>query len=86
MYERVFEKRIEKDSHMAEIVHPDMKSFFTGKESFHLIDAEHRNTKQMISIGTRHNTYHLFLSEVAVKRKWQNFYQTISVMHDRCRQ
>ena len=71
---------------MAEIVHPDMKALFAGKESFHILDAKHRNAKQMISIGTRHNTCHLFLGEVAAERKRRSFYKTIGMMRDRWRQ
>lgn len=74
MDERVFKKCIEKDNHMAEIVHTNMKALFAGKESLHILDVEHRNAKQMISIGTRHNTCHLFLSEVAAERKRRGFY------------
>ena len=71
---------------MAKIVHPDMKPLFTGKESFHILNAEHRNAKQMISIGTRHNTCHLFLSEVAAERKRWGISHLIGAMHDWCRQ
>lgn len=84
--ERVFEKCIEKDNHMAEIVHLDMKALFAGKESLHILDAKHRNAKQMISIGTRHNTCHLFLSEVAAERKRRSIRHLIGTIHDRCRQ
>ena len=71
---------------MAEIVHLDMKALFAGKESLHILDAKHRNAKQMISIGTRHNTCHLFLGEVAAERKRRSFYKTIGMMRDRWRQ
>ena len=71
---------------MTKIIHPDMKALFTGKESFHILDAKHRNAKQMISIGTRHNTCHLFLGEVAAERKRRSFYKTIGMMRDRWRQ
>ncbi len=71
---------------MAEIVHPDMKALLAGKESFHILDAEHRNAKQMISIGTRHNTCHLFLSEVAAERKRWGICHLIGTMHDWYRQ
>lgn len=40
----------------------------------------------MISIGTRHNTCHLFLGEIAAERKWRGFYKTISMMRNRWRQ
>lgn len=40
----------------------------------------------MISIGTRHNTCHLFLSEVAAERKRRGFYKTIGMMLGRYRQ
>ena len=75
-----------KNSHMTKIVYPDMKPLFTGKESFHILDAECRNAKQMISIGTRHNTCHLFLSEVAAERKRRSIRHLIGTIHDRCRQ
>ena len=71
---------------MTKIIHPDMKALFAGKESFHILDAKHRNAKQMISIGTRHNTCHLFLGEVAAERKRRSFYKTIGMMRDRWRQ
>jgi len=48
--ERVFEKCIEKDNHMAEIVHLDMKALFAGKESLHILDAKHR--KIVLFVGT----------------------------------
>ena len=63
-----------------------MKALFTGKESFHILDAKHRNAKQMISIGTRHNTCHLFLSEITAERKRRGFDKTIGMMLDRWRQ
>ena len=71
---------------MTKIIHPDMKALLAGKESFHILDAKHRNAKQMISIGTRHNTCHLFLGEVAAERKRRSFYKTIGMMRDRWRQ
>lgn len=71
---------------MAEIVHPDMKALLAGKESLHILDAERRNAKQMISIGTRHNTCHLFLSEVAAERKRRGICHLSGTMHDCCRQ
>ena len=40
----------------------------------------------MISIGTRHNTCHLFLGEVAAERKRRGFYKTIGMMLCRYRQ
>lgn len=40
----------------------------------------------MISIGTRHNTYHLFLGEIAAERKRRGFYKAIGMMRDRWRQ
>lgn len=40
----------------------------------------------MISIGTRHNTCHLFLSEVAAERKRRSFYIPTYMMFDRWRQ
>lgn len=40
----------------------------------------------MISIGTRHNTCHLFLGEIAAERKRRSFYKTIGMMLDRWRQ
>ena len=58
---------------MAKIVHLDMKALFAGKKSFYILDVEHR-AKQMISIGTRHNTRHLFLSEVVAEGKRWCFY------------
>ena len=70
---------------MAEIVHPDMKALFAGKKSIHILDAEHRNAKQMISIGTRHNTCHLFPGEIAAERKRWSFYKTIGMMLGRYR-
>ena len=84
--ERIFEKRIEKNSHMAKIVYPDMELLFAGKESFHILDAKCRNAKQMISIGTSHNTCHLFSSEVAAERKRWGISFLIGAMHDWCRQ
>ena len=71
---------------MAEIVHPDMKALLAGKESLHILDAEHRNAKQMISIGTRNNTCHLFLSEIAAERKRWGICHLSGTMHDWCRQ
>lgn len=75
-----------KNSHMTKIVYPDMKPLFTGKESFHILDAECRNAKQMISIGTRHNTCHLFLSEVASERKRWGICHLIGAVLDWWRQ
>ena len=66
--ERVFEQRVEQGCHMAHIVYPDMKALLAGKESFHIFDTR-GNTKQMVSIGTRHNTCHLFTGEVATERE-----------------
>ena len=40
----------------------------------------------MISIGTRHNTYHLFLGEIAAERKRRGFYKAIGMMLGRYRQ
>ena len=40
----------------------------------------------MISIGTRHNTCHLFLDEIATERKRRGFYKTIGMMLGRWRQ
>ncbi len=40
----------------------------------------------MISIGTRHNTCHLFLSEVAAERKRRGFYKAIGMTFGRWRQ
>ena len=40
----------------------------------------------MISIGTRHNTCHLFPGEIAAERKRRGFYETIGMMFDRWRQ
>ena len=40
----------------------------------------------MISIGTRNNTCHLFLGEVAAERKRRSFYKTIGMMLGRWRQ
>ena len=40
----------------------------------------------MISIGTRHNTCHLFLGEIAAERKQRSFYKTIGMMRNRWRQ
>ena len=80
--ERVFEKCIEKDNHMAEIVHADMKALFAGKKCFHILDAKHRNAKQMISIGTRHNTCHLFFSEIAAERKRRGICHFSGTMYD----
>ena len=40
----------------------------------------------MISIGTRHNTCHLFLGEIATERKRRSFYKTIGMIRDRWRQ
>ena len=57
---------------MTDIVYPNTKALFTGKKSFHIFDT-YRNTKQMISIGTSRNTYHLFVGEVTTKREWLNF-------------
>ena len=75
-----------KDNYMTKIIHPDMKALLAGKESFHILDANLWNAKQMISIGTRHNTCHLFLGEVAAERKRRSFYKTIGMMRDRWRQ
>lgn len=71
---RVFEKCIEQDNHMADVVYPDMKALLAGKESFHIFDTR-RMIKQMVSIGTRHNTCHLFTADVAAKRQRRIFYQ-----------
>ncbi len=68
---------------MAEIVHADMKALFAGKESFHILDAEHRNVKQMISIGTRHNTCYLFLSEIAAERERWGICHLVGTMLNR---
>lgn len=40
----------------------------------------------MISIGTKHNTCHLFLGEIATERKRRGFYKAIGMMRDRWRQ
>lgn len=40
----------------------------------------------MISIGTRNNTCHLFLGEVAAERKRRSFYKAIGMMLGRYRQ
>lgn len=40
----------------------------------------------MISIGTRNNTCHLFLGEVAAERKRRSFYKAIGMMLGRWRQ
>lgn len=77
--ERVFEQRVEQGRHMADIVHPDMKALLAGKESFHILHT-HGKTKQMVSIGTRHNTCHLFMGHVATQRKWRGFRQFIDVI------
>ena len=34
---------------MAEIVHPDMKALLAGKDSFHILDAEHRNEDEKLA-------------------------------------
>ena len=83
---RIFKKCIEQNSHMADIVHPNAETFPAGKECFHVLDAKRRNAKQMISGGTSHDTYHLFLSEVATERKRWGFCYSIGVMHNRYRQ
>ncbi len=83
--ERIFQQRIEQDNHMPQVVYPDMKALLAGKESFHILDA-HRNRKQMVSIGTRHNTCHLFTAEVAAERKRRSVYQLLRPMLVRSRQ
>ena len=65
---RVFKKRVEQDYHTADIVHSDGKAFLTGEKSLHVFNA-YRNTEQMISIGTSHNTFHLFRGKITAKRK-----------------
>ena len=53
---------------MTDIVYPNTKALFARKKSFHIFDT-YRNAKQMISIGTSCNTYHLFMGEVTTKRE-----------------
>lgn len=53
--------------------------YLKEKESLHIFNTG-KNAKQMISIGARHNTYHLFTSEITIERKWWNFCQFIGVM------
>lgn len=65
----MFKESIEQDCHMADIVHPDAEAFLASKKGFHILDAERRNAKQMISIGTSRNTCHLFVGEVTVERE-----------------
>lgn len=76
---RIFEQRVEQDNYMPQVVHPDMKTLLAGKESFHILHARGK-TKQMVSIGTRHNTCHLFMGHVATERKWRGFRQFIDVI------
>lgn len=61
---------------MADVVYTKTKALFAGKESFHVFKAD-GDTKQMISIGTGHNTYHLFSGEMAAQRKGGNLLRTI---------
>lgn len=77
--ERVFEQCVEQDNYMPQAVHPDTKALLAGKESFHILHARGK-TKQMVSIGTRHNTYHLFMGEVATEREWRIAYRLIDTM------
>ena len=46
---------------MADVIHTDSEALLAGKENFHILHTNCRNIEQMVSIGTRHNTCHLFL-------------------------
>lgn len=69
---------------MTDIVYPNTKALFTRKKGFHILDTC-RNTKQMISIGTSRNTYHLFVGEVTTKREWLDFSRSVITIHNRGR-
>lgn len=66
---------------MTDIVYPNTKALFTRKKGFHIFDT-YRNTKQMISIGTRRNTYHLFMGEVTAKRERLNSGSPVISIHN----
>lgn len=53
---------------MTEVVYPDMETLLASKENFQFFHTG-RHTKKMVSIGTRHNTYHLFMGEIAAERE-----------------
>ncbi len=61
LYVRPFEQSVEKLGHMADVVHTDSEALLASKKSFHILHTNRRNIEQMVSIGTRHNTCHLFL-------------------------
>ena len=70
---------------MADVIHTDSEALLAGKENFHILHTNRRNIEQMVSIGTRHNTCHLFPGEIAAERKWWSFYKTIGMMLGRYR-
>lgn len=74
--QRVLQQGIEQHGHMPQVVHPYTKALLAGKESFHILRM-HRNTKQTVSIGTRHNTCHLFTAEVTAQREWRFAYRLL---------
>lgn len=82
---RIFKQRIEHDGYMPVIVYPDTEALLAGKESFHIFDV-HRNRKQMVSIGTRHNTCHLFTAEVTAERERRIIYRFLGTLPVGCRQ
>ena len=71
---------------MADVIHTDSEALLAGKENFHILHTNRRNIEQMVSIGTRHNTCHLFLSEITAERKRRGVDKTIGMMLDRWRQ
>lgn len=66
---------------MTDIVYSNAKTLFTRKKGFHILYT-HRNTKQMISIGTSCNTCHLFMGKVTAKREWLNSGSPVILIHN----
>lgn len=83
--QRVLQQGIEQNRHIAQVVYPNTKALLAGKESFHILDTR-RNTKQTVSIGTRHNTCHLFTAEVTAEREWRFTYRFLRAPPVGCRQ
>ena len=67
LYARPSEQSVEKHGHMADVIYLNTEALLAGKKSFHILHTNRRNTEQMVSIGTRHNTYHLFLRKITLE-------------------
>ena len=67
LYARPSEQSVEKHGHMADVIYLNTEALLAGKKSFHILHTNRRNTEQMVSIGTRHNTCHLFLRKITLE-------------------